>query len=46
MWKNHLQKDTPNKSTGDWRKKLKRPGQEKEVLNRAINIADPVLACY
>lgn len=35
-----MKKDTPNKKIRDLEKKLKRLEQEKEVLNRAIDIAD------
>lgn len=35
-----MKKDTPNKKISDLEKKLKRLEQEKEVLNRAIDIAD------
>jgi transposase-like protein len=35
-----MKKDTPNKKIRELEKKLKRLEQEKEVLNRAIDIAD------
>jgi transposase-like protein len=35
-----MKKDTPNKKIKELEKKLKRLEQEKEVLNRAIDIAD------
>jgi len=35
-----MKKDTPNKRIRELEKKLKRLEQEKEVLNRAIDIAD------
>jgi transposase-like protein len=35
-----MQKDTPNKKIRELEKKLKRLEQEKEILNRAIDIAD------
>ncbi len=35
-----MKKDTPNKTIRELEKKLKRLEQEKEVLNRAIDIAD------
>ena len=38
-----MKKDTPNKKIRDLEKKLKRLEQEKEILNRAIDIADSQL---
>jgi transposase-like protein len=38
-----MKKDTPNKKIRELEKKLKRLEQEKEVLNRAIDIADSQL---
>jgi transposase-like protein len=38
-----MRKDTPNKKIKELEKKLKRLEQEKEVLNRAIDIADEML---
>lgn len=38
-----MKKDTPNKKIKELEKKLKRLEQEKEVLNRAIDIADSQL---
>ncbi len=38
-----MKKDTPNKQIRELEKKLKRLEQEKEVLNRAIDIADSQL---
>jgi transposase-like protein len=38
-----MKRDTPNKKIRDLEKKLKRLEQEKEVLNRAIDIADSQL---
>jgi transposase-like protein len=35
-----MKKDTPNKKIRDLERKLKRLEQEKEVLNRAIDVAD------
>ena len=35
-----MKKDTPNKKIRDLEKRIKRLEQEKEVLNRAIDIAD------
>lgn len=35
-----MRKDTPNKKIRELEKKLKRLQQEKEILNRAIDIAD------
>lgn len=35
-----MKKDTPNKRIRELEKKLKRLEQEKEILNRAIDIAD------
>lgn len=35
-----MKKDTPNKKIRELEKKLKRLEQEKEILNRAIDIAD------
>ncbi|MOA62573.1 hypothetical protein D3C78_1880330 [compost metagenome] len=35
-----MRKDTPNKKIKELEKKIKRLQQEKEVLNRAIDIAD------
>ena len=35
-----MKRDTPNKKIKDLEKRLKRLEQEKEVLNRAIDIAD------
>jgi len=38
-----MKKDTPNKKIRDLEKRIKRLEQEKEVLNRAIDIADDQL---
>jgi transposase-like protein len=38
-----MQRDTPNKKIRELEKKLKRLEQEKEILNRAIDIADSQL---
>ncbi len=38
-----MKRDTPNKKIRELEKKLKRLEQEKEVLNRAIDIADSML---
>lgn len=38
-----MKKDTPNKKIRELEKKLKRLEQEKEILNRAIDIADSQL---
>jgi transposase-like protein len=38
-----MKRDTPNKKIRDLEKKLKRLEQEKEILNRAIDIADSQL---
>ncbi|MBS1521611.1 MAG: hypothetical protein JST50_11480 [Bacteroidetes bacterium] len=38
-----MKKDTPNKKIRELEKKLKRLEQEKEVLNRVIDIADSQL---
>jgi hypothetical protein len=38
-----MKRDTPNKKIRELEKKLKRLEQEKEVLNRAIDIADSQL---